>query len=87
MNRITQLSPVRATRKTKQLLQLKTKLTRPTKAEVRKINALLRLVRSIIVRRKLNNADLNKARASGLTDGEIVEAVANLVLVMFSNHA
>jgi hypothetical protein len=91
MNRITQLDPVQATQKTMQLFrQVKTKPdlgTRPPKAAVRKIEAILKLARSIIVRRKLSDADLNEARASGLADDEIVETIANVVLNIFSNYA
>ena len=90
MNRITQVGLVQATRKPKQLCrQLKTKSdldTRPRNAAVRKTDAILKLARSIIVRRKLSDADLNEARASGLTDDEIAETVVNVVLNIFSNY-
>ena len=90
MNRITQLDLVQATRKTKRLCrQLKTKPdldTRPPNAAVRKTDAILKLARSIIVRRKLSDADLNEARASGLTDDDIAETVVNVVLNIFSNY-
>jgi hypothetical protein len=61
--------------------------TRPPKAAVRKTDVILKLARSIIVRRKLGNADLNEARASGLTDDEIAETIVNVMLNIFSNYA
>lgn len=60
---------------------------RPPKAAVRKTDVILKLARNIIVRRKLSNADLNEARASGLTDDEIAETIVNVVLNIFSNYA
>ena len=61
--------------------------TRPPKAAVRKTDVILKLARTIIVRRKLSNADLSEARASGLTDDEIAETIINVVLNIFSNYA
>jgi hypothetical protein len=61
--------------------------TRPPKAAVRKTDVILKLARSIIVRRKLSNADLNEARASGLTDDEIAETIVNVMLNIFSKYA
>jgi hypothetical protein len=61
--------------------------TRPPKTAVRKTDVNLKLARSIIVRRKLSDADLNEARASGLTDDEITETIVNVVLNIFSNYA
>ena len=61
--------------------------TRPPKAAVRKTDVILKLARSIIVRRKLSDADLNEARASGLTDDEIAKTIVNVVLNIFSNYA
>ena len=91
MNRITQLDLVQTTRKTKQLYrQLKPKPdldTRPPKAAVRKTDVILKLARTVIVRRKLSAADLNEARDSGLTDNEIAETVVSVVLNIFSNYA
>ena len=83
------MKPYHSIRKTKQLCrQLKTKPdldTRPPKTAVRKTDIILKLARSIIVRRKLSDADLNEARASGLTDDEIAETIINVVLNIFSN--
>jgi hypothetical protein len=46
--------------------------------------ASLKLARSIVVRRgELSDADLGRARAGGLSDGEIVETVANVALNHF----
>ena len=84
MNRITQLE------KLSNFRQLKTKPdldTLPPMSAVRKTDAILKLARSIIVRRKLSDADLNEARASGLTDDEIAETIVNVVLNIFSNYA
>ena len=61
--------------------------TCPPKAAARKTDVILKLARSIIVRRKLSNADLSEARASGLTDDEIAETIVNVVLNIFSNYA
>jgi uncharacterized peroxidase-related enzyme len=52
-----------------------------------KTDAILKLVRSIIVQRgEVKDSDLERARAAGLTDGEIVETVANVVLNIFLNY-
>jgi len=45
-------------------------------------DAILKLARSIVVQRgELTDADLGRARAGGLSDGEIVETVANVARV------
>jgi len=50
-------------------------------------DAMLKLARSIIVQRaEITDEDLQRARAAGLTDCEIVETVANVVLNMFMNY-
>lgn len=50
-------------------------------------DAILKLARSIVVQRgELSDADLASARASGLSDGEIVETVANIALNIFENY-
>ena len=52
-----------------------------------KTDAILKLARSIIVRRaEISDSDLDSARNAGLTDGEIVETVANVVLNIFMNY-
>lgn len=52
-----------------------------------KTDAILKLVRSIIVQRgEVKDSDLQRARAASLTDGEIVETVANVVLNIFLNY-
>jgi len=61
--------------------------TRPPKAAVRKTDVILKLARTVIVRRKLSDADLNEARDSGLTDNEIAETVVSVMLNIFSNYA
>lgn len=50
-------------------------------------SAILRLARTIVVQRgELGATDFEKARAAGLTDGDIVETVANVALNIFSNY-
>jgi len=50
-------------------------------------DAILKLARSIVVQRgELTDADLARAPAVGLGDGEIVETVANVALNIFENY-
>jgi uncharacterized peroxidase-related enzyme len=50
-------------------------------------DAILKLARSIVVQRgELSDADLARARAGGLSEGEIVETVANVALNIFENY-
>jgi uncharacterized peroxidase-related enzyme len=50
-------------------------------------DAILKLARSIVVQRgELTDADLARARSVGLSDGEIVETVANVALNIFENY-
>jgi len=50
-------------------------------------DAILKLARSIVVQRgELSDADLAHARSVGLSDGEIVETVANVALNIFENY-
>jgi AhpD family alkylhydroperoxidase len=52
-----------------------------------KTNAILKLVRSIVVQRgELSNTDFDSARASALSDEEIVETIANVALNIFTNY-
>jgi len=52
-----------------------------------KTDAILKLARSIIVQRgEVTDIDLQHARDGGLTDCEIVETVANVVLNIFMNY-
>lgn len=52
-----------------------------------KTDAILKLARSIVVQRgEVSDSDLQRAREAGLTDGEIVETVANVVLNIFTNY-
>jgi uncharacterized peroxidase-related enzyme len=52
-----------------------------------RIAAILGTARSIVVLRgELNSADLADARAAGLTDGDLIEIVANVALNIFSNY-
>jgi uncharacterized peroxidase-related enzyme len=60
---------------------------RHAKAAIRKTDAILKLARSIVVQRgEVSDADLNAARTCGMSDGEIVETVANVVLNIFANY-
>ena len=60
--------------------------TRASAADAR-TDAILKLARSIVVQRgELSDADLGRARAGGLSDGEIVETVANVALNIFENY-
>jgi len=50
-------------------------------------DAILKLARSIIIQRgEVTNSDLQHTRDAGLTDAEIVETVANVVLNIFMNY-
>jgi uncharacterized peroxidase-related enzyme len=50
-------------------------------------DTILKLARSIVVQRgELSDADLGRVRAGGLSDGEIVETVANVALNIFENY-
>ncbi len=50
-------------------------------------DAVLKLTRTIIVQRgEVNDSELQRARAAGLTDGELVETVANIALNIFTNY-
>jgi len=50
-------------------------------------DAILKIARSMVVQRgELGAADLQRARAAGLTDGDLIEAVAHVALNIFSNY-
>jgi uncharacterized peroxidase-related enzyme len=50
-------------------------------------DAVLKLARTIIVQRgEVSNPELERARAAGLTDGELVETIANIALNIFTNY-
>jgi uncharacterized peroxidase-related enzyme len=56
-------------------------------ARIGKSDAILKLARSIVVQRgEVRDSDLEGARVFGLTDGEIVETVANVVLNILTNY-
>jgi uncharacterized peroxidase-related enzyme len=59
-------------------------------ATIARTNAILKLARGIVVQRgEVSDADLERARIGGLTDGEIVETVANValnILTSYVNH-
>jgi uncharacterized peroxidase-related enzyme len=50
-------------------------------------NAILKLARSIVVRRgEVTDEELDRARAAGLSEGDVIETVANVALNIFSNY-
>jgi uncharacterized peroxidase-related enzyme len=52
-----------------------------------KTDAILKFARNLVVQRgEVSDADLEQARTSGLTDGEIVETVAHVALNIFTNY-
>jgi uncharacterized peroxidase-related enzyme len=52
-----------------------------------RLDAILKLARSIVVQRgEVSDSDLERARIFGLTDSEIVETVANVVLNILTNY-
>jgi uncharacterized peroxidase-related enzyme len=56
-------------------------------APLAKTDAILKLARNIVVQRgEVSDVDLTQARASGMTDGEIIETVANVALNIFTNY-
>jgi hypothetical protein len=56
-------------------------------ASTPKIDAILKLARNIVVLRgEITDTDLGRGRACGLTDNEIVETIANVVLNIFTNY-
>jgi len=60
---------------------------RHARAADRKTDAILKLTRGIVVQRgEVSDADFKLARPSGLTDGDIVETVANVALNIFANY-
>jgi uncharacterized peroxidase-related enzyme len=60
---------------------------RHSDAKAAKTDAILKLARNIVVQRgEIGDADLQKARAAGLSDGDIIETVANVVANIFTNY-
>jgi uncharacterized peroxidase-related enzyme len=60
---------------------------RHARAADRRTDAILKLVRCIVVQRgEVNDADFELAHLSGLTDGDVVEIVANVALNIFANY-
>lgn len=52
-----------------------------------KTDTILKLARNIVVQRgEMSDSDLDRARDCGLTDGEIVETLANVALNIFTNY-
>ena len=52
-----------------------------------KTDAILKLARNIVVQRgEISDSDLQRASAAGLSDGEIIETVANVALNIFMNY-
>lgn len=53
-----------------------------------KTDGILKLARNIVVQRgEMSDPDLDQARDCGLTDGEILETLANVALNIFTNYA
>jgi len=60
---------------------------RRASAEADGTDAILKLARNIVVQRgEISDADLINARGAGLSDGEIVETVANVAANIFTNY-
>lgn len=60
---------------------------RRASAAIDKTDAILKFARSVVVQRgEVSDETLKAARASGLSDGEIVETVANVALNIFTNY-
>ena len=60
---------------------------RRANATADKTDAILKLARSIVVQRgEVSDTDFGKARAAGLTDGDIVETVANVAVNILTNY-
>jgi uncharacterized peroxidase-related enzyme len=60
---------------------------RHSNATTEKTDAILKLARSIVVQRgEINDADLERTRACGVSDRDIVETVANIALNIFTNY-
>jgi uncharacterized peroxidase-related enzyme len=56
-------------------------------ARIARTDTILKLARSIVVQRgEISDSDLERARLLGLTDGEVVETVANVVLGILANY-
>jgi uncharacterized peroxidase-related enzyme len=56
-------------------------------APTARIDAFLKLARNLVVQRgEIGDSDLERARACGLTDGEIVETIANVALNILTNY-
>lgn len=52
-----------------------------------KTDAILKLARSIVVKRgEITDGELQSARKAGLSDGEIAEVVANVAVNIFTNY-
>ena len=50
-------------------------------------DGILKLARNIVVQRgEISDSDFQRARAAGLTDGEIIETVAHVALNIFRNY-
>jgi uncharacterized peroxidase-related enzyme len=56
-------------------------------AEADGTDAILKLARNVVVQRgEISDADLLNARSAGLSDGEIVETIANVAANIFTNY-
>jgi len=62
-------------------------LARNANASDRKVDAILKLARSIVVKRgEITDDEFRSARKAGLSDGELAEVVANVAVNIFTNY-
>lgn len=60
---------------------------RHANASTPRTDAILKLARSIVVcRGELANGEFDAARAAGLTEGDVIETIANVAVNIFSNY-
>jgi uncharacterized peroxidase-related enzyme len=60
---------------------------RHARSPVRRTESILRVARAIVMQRgELHEADIAEARAAGVTDGDLIEIVANVAYNVFSNY-
>lgn len=60
---------------------------RRANATAPKTDAILKLARNIVLQRgEVGDAELKTARAAGLSDGDIVETIANVAVNIFTNY-
>jgi len=92
-NRIHPVDPQHLTGKTRRLLRqvgaTPDEIANAIRASAAdpKTDAILKLARNIVVQRsEISDSDLQRAPAAGVSDGEIIETVANVALNIFMNY-